>query len=172
MSRVFTEEERKARNREYNRNWRKKHRSRINIQQAEYRLRNKEAIKQRKEEWLSDPKNLARYKESKRRYYERNKEKINASSSQYAKNNPDWKAAQCAKRRVRKFRAMPKWANEKYIKLFYKLAKIEEKRTGRKVHVDHIIPLKHPLVCGLHCEDNLQLLFAEDNSKKHNRFHV
>ena len=75
-----------------------------------------------------------------------------------------------AKRRATKLKATPAWANEGYIKLFYEGAKLEEKRTGRKVHVDHIVPLKGNLVCGLHCEDNMQLLFARDNMSKGNRY--
>jgi hypothetical protein len=49
------------------------------------------------------------------------------------------------------------------------MAKLDEIKTGRKVHVDHIVPLNHRLVCGLHCEHNLQLLFSEENIKKSNR---
>ena len=66
----------------------------------------------------------------------------------------------------------PVWAKYAYIKLWYQLAKIEEVRTGRKIHVDHIIPLQGKLVCGLHCEDNLQLLFAEENIRKNNTFEI
>jgi hypothetical protein len=38
--------------------------------------------------------------------------------------------------------------------------------------VDHIIPLNNPLVCGLHCEFNLQLLPLSDNIKKNNSFQI
>jgi hypothetical protein len=31
-------------------------------------------------------------------------------------------------------------------------------------------PLNHPLVCGLHCEHNLQLLTREANAAKRNRW--
>ncbi len=65
----------------------------------------------------------------------------------------------------------PKWADFKYMNLFYKIAKLEQERTGKEVHVDHIYPLTSDWVCGFHCEDNLQLLFAEDNIRKGNRNH-
>jgi hypothetical protein len=74
--------------------------------------------------------------------------------------------------RAKKLNATPTWANKKYIKLWYELAIMEEKRTGRKVHVDHIIPIRGKLVCGVHCEDNMQLLFAEDNCSKSNAFEI
>jgi hypothetical protein len=42
--------------------------------------------------------------------------------------------------------------------------------TGTVWHVDHIIPVKHKLVCGLHIAENLQLLPGPDNQRKSNHF--
>lgn len=60
--------------------------------------------------------------------------------------------------------ALPKWANIEHIKNIYKKAK----ETG--MVVDHIVPLISKIVCGLHCENNLQLLSHTENSSKANRY--
>lgn len=69
-------------------------------------------------------------------------------------------------RSIRYYRQMwtatPKWANHKRIVALYTMAK----RVGKTV--DHIVPLNNPIVCGLHCEDNLQLLSGELNGAKGN----
>ena len=61
---------------------------------------------------------------------------------------------------------MPAWANKEKIAALYKEAK------EKGLTVDHIVPLSSRLVCGLHCEQNMQLLSAEDNRKKGNSFPV
>jgi 5-methylcytosine-specific restriction endonuclease McrA len=52
----------------------------------------------------------------------------------------------------------------------YKSAAIKTMITGVKHQVDHIIPLNHPDVCGLHVSWNMDILTAEDNVRKSNNF--
>lgn len=42
--------------------------------------------------------------------------------------------------------------------------------TGVQHSVDHIVPLIHPLVCGLHCEDNLEITTLAANIQKSNNW--
>lgn len=61
------------------------------------------------------------------------------------------------------------WANRFFIKEAYHFARFREKVCGGKWHVDHIVPINHPLVCGLHVEHNLQVIPASENMRKSNR---
>ena len=71
---------------------------------------------------------------------------------------------------IKKLKAQPAWANEFFIKEIYKLARMRTKIMGFKWHVDHIVPLRHSLVCGLHWERNLQVIPACSNIRKGNRY--
>jgi len=82
------------------------------------------------------------------------------------KNNPTFianKKFHIAKRRAKKKLACPKWANLKIMKEIYL-------NCPEGYHIDHIIPLTNPLVCGLHNEFNLQYLTKEENLSKGNKF--
>jgi hypothetical protein len=57
----------------------------------------------------------------------------------------------------------PAWADTKAISEIYKNC-----TPGN--HIDHIIPLRGELVCGLHVESNLQEISAKDNILKSNHF--
>ena len=88
----------------------------------------------------------------------------------YRQNNPDVINAKAAKRRCSKLNATPPWADLKKIRKFYKLAKELEAQDGIKRHVDHIDPLQHHLVCGIHTQENLQILTETENCSKNNKF--
>jgi hypothetical protein len=117
--------------------------------------------------------NTVEVKAKVREYYEAHKEHLNSLSYRYNRTpNPAKDLARAAKRRATKRNATPAWADLEAIQAFYEDAKTLETIFGWKFHVDHIVPLKHPKVCGLHVPANLQILSATDNLSKHNKFNV
>lgn len=88
---------------------------------------------------------------------------------EWGKKNRAKKNDSTAKWRARKKQATPAWANQSIILFYYEIATMITRETGMKVHVDHIIPLTSDVVCGLHCEQNLQLMSAGDNIRKSNK---
>lgn len=108
-----------------------------------------------------------RFAEYEKRKYKKRRDVILAKLA-----SPEGRAkanAANAKRRALKLMATPAWANNSKIKEIYKKAKDMEIRDGIKYHVDHIFPLQSPILCGLHCEDNLQILTEDENRRKYNK---
>lgn len=79
--------------------------------------------------------------------------------------NPERAKAQVNARRKSLRQATPKSLTELdklFILEIYHLAQL------RRLTVDHIVPITHPLVCGLHAPWNMRLLTASDNFRKSN----
>lgn len=104
-----------------------------------------------------------------RTWYEGNKGHRAASYAQWAKQNKHIVNALIARRNARKLRATPAWANEEAIRAIYAEAARLTLETGIRHEVDHIYPLQSDVVCGLHCEANLQILTKVENIRKGNR---
>lgn len=93
----------------------------------------------------------------------------NRRKRKWEKKNPHVQIAKNGIRGAKKRVACPSWRNTFFISEIYSLARLRNRVTGIKWHVDHIVPLRHPLVCGLHCEFNLRVIPALDNIAKGNR---
>lgn len=108
---------------------------------------------------------------AKRAKWERaNPEKVAATIGKWARANPDRVSARNQARRTSKLQALPAWADKEAIAAIYTKAREWSAILGVELHVDHVVPLKSPLVQGLHCPDNLQILAAADNIRKGNRY--
>jgi hypothetical protein len=68
--------------------------------------------------------------------------------------------------------ATPSWASRTAVTAIYLERERVTLETGIPHHVDHIVPLVHPQVCGLHCEHNLRVIPGAENQSKSNRFEI
>jgi len=87
----------------------------------------------------------------------------------YRKRNAWRQLAHVRTRQASKLKATPEWANRFFMEEAYHLARIRTDMLGFPWDVDHIVPLKNPIVCGLHVEHNLQVIPELENIKKGNR---
>ncbi len=62
------------------------------------------------------------------------------------------------------------WADFDAIRAVYREADRLTELTGEKHHVDHVIPLNHTRVCGLHVAENLRVIPAGPNMAKGNHW--
>ena len=149
-----------------NKKYYEQNREKILEYQKQYAANNEEKLTRYMREYYE--KNKEQVASQQHQYYLSNKDSIRKRMRTYQQENNEAILARSAERRANKLQATPSWADKQSILGMYVLADLFSK-TGVKMHVDHIIPLKSDKVCGLHCEDNLQLLPASDNIAKGNR---
>lgn len=70
--------------------------------------------------------------------------------------------------RAKKLNATPAWADREEVAMWYEVATVLS-RSGVEFHVDHIVPLRSPNVCGLHVHTNLTVVPWHVNIAKGNR---
>ena len=106
-------------------------------------------------------------------YRQEHKDRIKEVNQAWRENNREHhrliKSICNAQRRAAKKSATVDWSDKKN-KEIYKAARMLSLETGIEHHVDHIIPLVHEMVCGLHNEFNLQVLPWYENISKGNNF--
>lgn len=93
---------------------------------------------------------------------------MRAYAASYRAANREKVNAYDALREKRVRNARPPWAISFFIGEAYDLAVRRSRLTGIRWHVDHIIPIKSPSVCGLHAHTNLQVIPEIENKRKGN----
>lgn len=104
------------------------------------------------------------------RWYQQHKETRATNHARWARANPGVVNARTAKRKAANRHAMPAWVDQGAIAALYHEAARRTHETGIRQQVDHIVPLQHPRVCGLHVPWNLQVLTRAENILKRNAF--
>lgn len=133
-----------------------------------YRESNREKINEAARLYRAE--NPDKVKEARKTFYEKNIEECREANRRWRLNNPDKRAAAGAKYRAASLTATPVWADHEAIEALYEKAAFLTALHGVPFHVDHIVPLQSTIVCGLHCEFNLQVMKGTDNASKGNRY--
>jgi hypothetical protein len=124
------------------------------------------------------------FKQTQKVYVESNQEKVLGRLKNFRDKNKDYfsnwaklnrskRNQQQAEREHKKRNATPSWLTVEQRKLMenvYWLARDLTVTSGEAYHVDHIVPIKGKLVCGLHVPWNLQILPSDLNLSKGNKF--
>jgi hypothetical protein len=149
-----------------NRAWVERNQARMNAARVAWAKANRERMRVVAAAWYRSTKAAGRDPSAWRKA---NPEKHRAAKRKYARANLAKYAASCAARLAKRLQATPSWANKFFIAEAYDLAQRRTQLLGYRWHVDHIVPLRSPLVCGLHVHNNLQVIPAIANLSKNNR---
>jgi hypothetical protein len=138
------------------------------VYNKEYYKANKEKVNEQKKQYN------AKNKEKIREYRAKNNDHIKkVSRERYAKNRGR-EILKTTKRKAIKMQAMPKWLTLEHLTeievLYTEAIELRWLNENQELHIDHIIPLSNPNVCGLHVPWNLQILSGSLNCKKSNKF--
>jgi hypothetical protein len=126
-------------------------------------------------------------KDAKHDWYQKNRERViqaaNTTPAHLKRRYKDvWKSrnqlqvlADNKVRRRKHRQATPPWLTRKQkteIRQIYQIAITMTKTTGEQYVVDHIVPLRSEVVCGLHVPWNLRVITQGENLRKSNRLDI
>lgn len=136
------------------REWRKNNPEHVAAYDAKYKEENREARNRASKEWRLQ-----------------NKEKVSLNAKTWRAANREKSRNYPVKRRAMKKQAIPLWHDKADVESIYRTARAMS-AGGDEWQVDHIVPLTHSLVCGLHCSSNLRITTKFKNQSKSNTFQV
>lgn len=125
-----------------------------------------------------------RWKDYANEHYRANRDVIQARHAKWRLENPErnkeiceeWRKRNMPRKRLqlrtyqaKKRKATPAWADFAAMQAFYDLAELLTVESGMRYEVDHIVPLRSAIVCGLHNQFNLAVLPQAANRSKGNR---
>lgn len=134
------------------------------------RLKNGIRYRERGHNWVLNNKEKVIESNRKQRSKEGSKEKQSIFKKEWIKKNYAYVQHTNRLREADKLQALPTWADKEKIAKIYQESTELNKNSSQQYHVDHIVPLRSGLVCGLHCEFNLQIITKEENLAKGNRY--
>lgn len=100
---------------------------------------------------------------------EKDRQRVREGLARDREQRPEYWRARARARDAQKAGATPQWLTDEQQAAIIAIYQDAASRDTPH-HVDHIIPLNHPDVCGLHVPWNLQVLTAEENLRKSNSF--
>ena len=114
-------------------------------------------------------KNIAFRRANDKDFLETTRKRARESNVKKWASDPGFRAGRMAYNSIRDrdtIRARPPWMPWKVVAKEYRIA------SELGLTIDHIVPIRHPLVCGLHVPWNFQMMTRRENSSKNNRFSV
>jgi hypothetical protein len=135
---------------------------------GKWQQKNKDVVNTGTRDWRKN--NPQSAKETHKRYYTTHKETKLQFNKLWRERNKPLLQYYNSKRRAQIKRASVDWADIGKMIVIYEQSVSMSRETGIMYQVDHIVPLQHKLVCGLHWEGNLQILSKKENQHKGNQF--
>jgi hypothetical protein len=144
--------------------WRAANKERL--QEYERSPERRKKARERARKWKTQ--NPERARERDRNLSLERKAKKSATKKLHREKNPGCATHHARWSYFKKRGAVPPWANRAAVEVFYRTAAVLSIYSGKEFQVDHIVPVRSEVVCGLHCEANLQILPLRANLAKSN----